>query len=182
MKRILLLGLALLFVSSAISAQQIAMYTDETRASWCAVDIGPYMDVYIYLFVGPTQAGIKCIDINATHEGGAFRAFAPTWNEDDVNPGATLGTFPDNDLATCFFACQYDWNWVCRGELMLLDIDPARFWLRPSQDPLQPNMWVLTCEPSEEVELFALTDFYINSCGPISVEESSWGAIKSLYE
>lgn len=179
MKRILLLGLALLFVSGAVTAQQVAMYTDETRTSWCAVDCALYTHVYIYLFVGPPAEGAKCVDLNSTHEGGMFMTGTPEWNP-DINP-AHLGNFPDADLACCFNTCQQDWNWAIKGDLFILGVDPAKFWLRPSQDPLQPNMWMLNCA-GVEVEAFALTDFYVNSCGPISVEESSWGAIKSLYE
>ena len=181
MKRILLLGLALLFVSGAVSAQQVAMYVDEARASWCVMDAMPYDFINIYLFINPPAEGAKCIDLSTVAEYGNYRVFAY-----EPNPGAQdpiLGGFPDDDLAGCFAACQDTWNWLVRGEIMMLSADPVKIYFRPSQDPVQPNMWMLNCaDPAEEVEALALTDFYVNSCGPVSVEESSWGAIKSLYE
>jgi hypothetical protein len=41
---------------------------------------------------------------------------------------------------------------------------------------------VATCEPGYPVEpCTAFTQFYVNGCGPVEVDEASWGAIKNIY-
>ncbi len=180
MKKALLLGLTLLFVSGAVSAQQLALYADAERTTWCAENADVGAMVYVYLFVNPVAEGITCIELNTTHEGGMYMAFAPTYNPETVQP--IMGGFPDSDLGGCFGGCQSDWIWFANVMLFNQSVEPCRIYIRPFQGPpVQEYPKVLTCG-GDEIEAFPLTDFFINACGPISVEESSWGAIKSMYE
>jgi hypothetical protein len=118
MKKVLLLGLALLFVSSAVSAQQLGLYIDNTRTSWCS----DAMVVYAYLW-GYFPNGLQCVEVNTilmTEPVGEdpypsipemeFDALAPVYNAEVADP--VMGSFPNSDLGACYDACYSDWTWL----------------------------------------------------------------------
>jgi hypothetical protein len=190
MKKVLLLGLALLFVSSAVSAQQLALYVDAERTAWCSDAPAGY--VWAYLF-GYLPEGFQCIEINTilmtepvgedpytSIEIDEFDALNIAFNADLAPPA--MGTFPNSDLGVCYNACYHDWTWLVRARLFIYIADPMVMYIRPYQSPtVQAFPKILDCEGTE-LEAFALTNLYINGCGPVGVEESSWGAIKNMYE
>jgi len=190
MKKVLLLGIALLFVSSAVSAQQLALYIDAERSTWCSE--AEYGYVWAYLF-GYLPEGFNCIELNTilmteptsgdpypSIEIDEFDALNISFNEDLAPPA--MGSFPNSDLGVCFSACYTDWTWLVRCRLFIYVPFPMTMYIRPYQSPtVQPAPKLLTCQ-GVEVQAAALTNLYIHHCGPIGVEESSWGAIKSMYE
>ena len=117
MKKALLIGLALLFVSSAVSAQQLAMFTDVNRTSWCAEGVTVGSMVTVYLFANPGPEGMQCIELSTTHEGGAYMPFATNWAPNTLPP--QMGSFPDANMAACFDGCYFDWVWACNAMLYL---------------------------------------------------------------
>ena len=188
MKKVLLRGLALLFVSSAVSAQQLGLYIDNTRTSWCS----DAMVVYAYLW-GYFPNGLQCVEVNTilmTEPVGEdpypsipemeFDALAPVFNADVADP--VMGSFPNSDLGACYDACYSDWTWLVYVRMFIYTSDPMVMYIRPYQSPtVQDFPKILNCAGTE-YEAFALTNLYINGCGPVGVEESSWGAIKNMYE
>jgi hypothetical protein len=185
MKRAMLLGFALLFLSGAASGQYLAVYADETRsASHVWVEQGDYVNVYLFAF--PTQEGVICIELNTfTQTWGdlTFRAFNPVYHEDAAQP--VMGAFPNGDLVGCWNSCHYDWIWLCHT-LLLVESSDGYGWLliRPYQGPpVQPFAKILTCT-GREIEAYQLCEFGFNcvSICEVAVEEKSWGAIKELYK
>lgn len=189
MKKVLLLGLALLFVSSAVSAQQLALYIDEGRTEWCALDAnGEY--VYVYLF-GYLAEGLQCVELSTISmvepvEGEPYpvsseiRAFAAEYPADIADP--IMGTFPNEDFGACYNACYNDWVWLVKAEMNIRTALPVVMYIQPFQGTIpQPFPKILNCTGGE-IQAFPLTNCYINGCGPVAVEESSWGAIKNMYE
>lgn len=82
--------------------------------------------------------------------------------------------------------CQIDWVWLYQLTMMSLATTPAEIDIVPS-----PNVWPVpaydfaSCEPGFPIEPCTnLTPLYIcwtPTPGPLGVEETSWGAIKSLF-
>ncbi len=190
MKKVLLLGLALLFVSSAVNAQQLALYNDEGRTTFSVLDVAMGTMVRVYLFCAPPADGLTCIELGMLAEGGAFMPFQAVYN-DDVSEPVLAGGFPTGDTGGCYNTChQEDWVWFAYCDMFIQSVDPIYLTITPFQGTI-PQPWpkMLTCtgggelgEDPYETEAFVLNNFCINDICEVSVEESSWGAIKNLYE
>jgi len=182
MKKVLLLGLALLFVSGAVSAQQFALYNDEDRTTSSVLDVTSGMFVRAYLFANPNADGVICIELSVAASGGAFMPFASVYHPDVAQP-VLAGGFPTGDVGGCWNTCKYDWTYFVYCDLFVQSTDPIYLVIGGFQGPpVQPWSKILTCPPSEEIEGFVLINFCINDTCENAVEESTWGAIKNMYE
>lgn len=146
--------------------------------------------VYLFAYL---DEGFQCVETNTvlmtvpsvgdpypTIPEEEYDALAAIYNVDVASP--IMGGFPNSDLGVCYNACYSDWYWVVRARIYVYITDPIVIQIRPFQGPpVQPFPLLLSCL-GEELQAYALTNLYINSCGPVAVEESSWGAIKNMYE
>jgi hypothetical protein len=104
------------------------------------------------------------------------------------NPGITveLGTLAAGiSVAFGEGQCQMDWVWIYQLTMMQLGppVLPAqiKIILHPGTLPA-PSMQFASCLPGYPIEpLRNLTPLYICSDGPLGVEQTNWGAIKSLF-
>lgn len=181
MKKALLLGAALMFIAGSASAQIIGMYTDDTHTSWCVESAAAQGNmVTVYIFGSPNADGMTCLEFSTTTEGGGYMAFTPTWADDIASP--QMGSFPDNDLGACWQGCKDDWAWLLNATLFITS--PEAMTISFGAFTGSPYIKILTCL-GDEIEAYAFSNFCINQpcCPPnTAVEESSWGAIKNLYE
>jgi len=178
MKKIFWLGMMLLVLVAPASAQlpesaYFGLFIDEARTDWCVSGIGMHT---MYLMVLPSQDGLICSELSTTLNGTGVSFLAPTWNPDTAEP--VMGGFP-GDLGHCFQNCYYDWVMVGSVRMYVEDTDPKSIEIGPFATQPFPN--ALDCLGVEKWAI-PFSTFYINGCGPLPVEESSWGAIKSLYE
>ena len=178
MKKIFWLGIMLLVLVAPASAQlpekaYFGLFIDEARTNWCVSGAGMQT---MYFIVLPSENGLICVELSTTLVGTGVSFLAPTWNPDKVDP--VMGGFP-GDLAVCFGSCHYDWVTFCSVRMFVDDEDPKSIVIGPYATQPFPN--ALDCFGGEDWAT-PFTTFYINGCGPLAVEESSWGAIKSLYE
>ncbi len=178
MKKIFWLGIMLIVLAAPASAQLPAnayfgLFTDEARTDWCFSGTGMQT---MYFIVLPSQEGLICSELSTALVGTGVMFFAPTYNPDTALP--VMGGVP-GDLAHCFNSCYYDWVLICSVGLFIQDATPKTIEIGPFATQPYPN--ALDCI-GEEGWAIAFTTFYINGCGPTAVEESSWGAIKSMYE
>jgi len=181
MKKALLLGAALMLIAGVVSAQHIGLYTDEARSSWYVEDAAAQGNIVtVYVFGNPTADGMRCIEFSSTVTGGSYMAFTPVWHPDVVEP--QMGTFPDANLAACWGSCHYDYTWVLKSTLMITS-PGAEMTITIGLFTGSPYPKLLTCT-YVEIEAYPETHYCINYiCDPINaVEESTWGAIKNLYE
>ena len=178
MKKVTLLVIALLFVSGSVSGQALSLYADADRTTWELSGLPQYSLVSMYLFVAPTEDGVKCVELNVSALCGAYMPFVPVYNPDVRDP--IMGTIP-GDLACCLQSCHLDWVWICNVTI-LLQATPLNFWVQPFQGPpVQPFPKIVTCL-DDEIEAYIWRPLIINGYCETAVEESSWGAIKSMYE
>ncbi len=184
-KKVTILGLALLLVSGAASAQWISLFTDEERSSSSILYVPSGSIEEVYLFAHPSAEGVTCIELNSFTLGdGSIQSFAAVYNEDVAPP--VMGTFPNSDLAGCFQTCHQDWAWFCRASLLYLSSggEWCCIYVRALQGPpVQPYPKFLTCG-GDEIQAYPFCEFCINapSLCEVAVEESSWGAIKEMYK
>ena len=194
MKKALLLGAALLFISSIAFAQQlpplgyIGLYADarETplpdevaRTDWCISIAGAQFTMWVWAL--PGENGLKCAEFAVSYpEAGIFPG------TEELNPAQSVaqGSLA-NGLSICFSDCQYDWQWIGYQPIFVMVATPLIFEIveHPTTYPVPIYQFANCLEnyPKEPCILF--TNLYVNGeCGPIATEESNWGAIKGLFK
>jgi hypothetical protein len=178
MKKLFLLGCMLAVLVAPASAQLPAnayfgLFIDEARTDWCVSGLGSHT---MYFVILPSEDGLQCSELSTNLVGSGILFFVPTYHPDSASP--VMGGIP-GDMSHCFNTCQTDWVYAYSVQILVQTEDPVRIEIGPYAT--QPYPIALDCGMGEG-EAIAFTHFYINGCGPIGVEESSWGAIKSLYE
>ena len=182
MKRILLVMVMVVLVSTAVSAQlppqgYFGLFVDDTRANWCITGTGSFT---IYLFVLPNVDGMKCIELKTVVSSANIAVFSAVYNPDVAQP--IMGGVP-GDLAACFGNCYYDWVQVFSATLFLMAPTAESVTMEPFTG--SPYMKTLDClTPANELETIAWTYVYTNyaECPPYANQESTWGAIKNMYQ
>lgn len=178
MKRLFVMGCILAVFVAPASAQLPAnayfgLFIDEARTDWCVAGLGAHM---MYFVILPAEGGVQCCELSTDLIGTGVMFFVPTYHPDMASP--VSGSIP-GDMFFCFDICQTDWVWAYSIQLLVQSEDPIRIEIGPYAT--QPYPIAADCS-LDEGEAIPFTHFYINDCGPTGVEESSWGAIKSLYE
>ena len=183
MKKALLLSAALMFIASGVSAQLIGLYVDAERTSWEATAASGI--VYVYVFAQPNTDGMTCLELRTEASNTNFMAFATTWAPDAAE--ARMGNIPDQNLVGCWTSCKFEWTWLCNAGMFMMSGDELIISIAPYTD--QPYPKILDCvDPANELPAMACTPVCINALEPCldpcdnAVEESTWGAIKNLYE
>lgn len=180
MKKALLLGVALLLIASVVSAQlppqgYIGLYADDNHSSWCINATGSQT---MYCFVLPPEAGMKCIEISTVLSSANIAVFSPIYNDDVAQP--VMGGVP-GDLAACFNSCWGEWVMAFSATLFIMAPTPESVVLEAFTG--SPYLKILDCA-GLEVEALPMTYLYTNTdpCPGTANQESTWGAIKNMYE
>lgn len=182
MKRILLVMVMVLLVSTAVSAQlppqgYFGLFFDAGRATWCYTGVGM---IPVYFFALPSVDGLKCVELMTPVPDVTWFLFGEAFDPGVKMP--VIGTLATG-LVACFTDCQYDWVQVCSANLMIPNMDPAEIPIVEYAGSPWPK--ILDClDPANEVEAIVWTHLYTNyaECPPYASRESTWGAIKNMYE
>ncbi len=181
MKRILLVMVMVLLVSSIVSAQlppqpYFGLFFDVNMTTWCYNGVGM---TTIYFFAIPNSDGLKCVEL-MTPLPPDFFIFGEAYHPDILSP--VMGTLPSG-LAACFGNCYFEWIQVLSATLMIPNLDPAEILIDAFPGSDYPKM--LDClDPANELEAIPWTSLYTNYavCPSYSNTESTWGAIKNMYQ
>jgi hypothetical protein len=180
MKKALLLGVALLLIASVASAQLppqgfMGLYADANHTEWCIYGTGSFT---MYLFVLPPEAGMKCVELSTVLSSTNIAVFSPMYNADVQQP--VMGGVP-GDLAACFGNCWLEWVDVFSATLFIMAPTPESVIMEPFTG--SPTLKILDCG-GLETEALPMTYLYTNTdpCPGIATKESTWGAIKNMYE
>jgi hypothetical protein len=185
MKKVLLLGVALLLVSSVVSAQELppwgyyGWFADANATVNCASGAASTF-VDAYLFVKPGNQGVSCVELRTTLLEGATMVWSTTLN--DIAPPAPAGIF-NVEFFACFNNCYFDWVQIGHLQLFVMNTSPVELGITNFTGSDWPK--ILACTGGEEYEGVPFTNYRLN-CGCTGLEtgttESSWGAIKNMYE
>jgi hypothetical protein len=180
MKKGLLLGVALLLIASVASAQLppqgfIGLFWDDMHTEWCVTGMG---SMTMYCFVLPPEMGMDCVELRTVLSSTNIAVFSPVYNSDVQQP--VMGGVP-GDLAACFGSCWGEWVRVFSATLFVMAGTPEMITLAPFTG--SPYLKILDCT-GYEGEALKYVDLYINNpdCPETSTKESTWGAIKNMYE
>lgn len=181
MKRILLVMVMVVLVATTVSAQlppqgYYGLFFDTNRTTWCYTGAGM---VTFYLFCLPPESGLDCVELKLTPPSGYF-IFNEVYHVDVMQP--VMGNLPSG-LAACFGNCWYEWIQVASATIAIADLNPNEVIIEPF--PGSPYPKILDClVPANETEAIPWTHLYTNyaECPGYAVRESTWGAIKNMYE
>jgi hypothetical protein len=152
MKRLsfaLLVGMLLASVVPLESqAQDIGLYFDEVRSSWCVEEGTGMYEVWIW--ARPGENGLDCFEFSMTSEQypGNFMAFAPSYNAALEQP--ILGGLFYDVFGGCFEECQSDWVWIARNNIFVTSTDPIYITIGPGNYSGNPEPFFTNCSGYEE--------------------------------
>jgi hypothetical protein len=184
MKKAMLLATAVLLVAVSAFAQlppkgYIGIYTDaHTTNSVCP---GPYGAFSAQIWCLPSENGLQAAEFAVS--------FPPVVLVSGTvkNPAITveLGTLP-NGISVAFGEgqCQMDWVYLYQLTCVLLSPTPVttKIDIIPHPTTQPPAYQFATCELGYPIEPCTyLTPLYICQEGALGVQETNWGAIKSLF-
>jgi hypothetical protein len=186
MKKVLLLGIALLLISSVASAQlppwgYVGFFADADHTINC-IEAAGMSQVHCYLFFKAGSDQLSCVEFSTTVTSGSGSFFlgTTTLNPDIADPKPT--GFLDADVLACFSSCYNDWVMFGDQILAVFTVTPVVIEIGAYPGGDWPKL--LSCTGGIEYEGKVFTNYYLNSteCGGVAVSESTWGAIKSMYE
>ncbi|MBN1163009.1 MAG: hypothetical protein JXB45_00385 [Candidatus Krumholzibacteriota bacterium] len=176
MKKVILfvVAIALLMGNAQAMNSYIGLFRDEERTDFHYFGAGQF-DVWVWHYPGS--------------DGMMSAEFAMTYPPDccqigwEVNPDYKIifqnPTFPNGGAIT-FETCAYDWKWSYKLTVLAASPDPGIIKVVPN--PHTGKILYAACTtgfPTYEPIIY--TWFCVNYFCYIDVEETSWGAIKSMY-
>ena len=182
MKKALLLGLAILLISGAANAQgYIGLYADAGHTTQCVSDMMP-TPVTFWIWCLPGANDQICAEFMMSYPANVI---ASTVTTNDAIVSVTLG-----DLATgmsvCYDPCQTDWNW-CFQQLIYVT-DPTQTTIDVLGHPDTGLVQFANClegyplEPATAYPSLLLNVLQQDCPEIVGTEETSWGAIKSIFK
>lgn len=184
MVKAIVLFVALLMLSGSVLADGfIGLYSDGTHTSCAANGVGMYpVEMWIWCKPDPSL-GMICAEFMISYPANVIQSTV-TWNDPIIS--VWLGDLPSG-LSICFIVCQWDWTWIAHQTIYVTDPTQTmcQVWKHP--DPGIPCVSLYDCTPGYPGYCVgAYPRLWLNhpngSCAdPIATEETSWGAIKSIY-
>ncbi len=187
MKKYLMVFLAVLLFSTAVSAQTqgyLGLFTDDTHTSWCqSGHVSPQFTMWMFAL---------------GKEGGTFGAeFMIQMPADPTLIMATLTAHPDASAAIIghpttgvsftWLTCQEGWTWIYSA--LMIDTSGNQNVVAIVPHPTADGPNFLECEGSRPIyPAVIFNNLYVNyvdgvdpECNETATTSASWGAIKSLY-
>jgi len=187
MKKALLIAAAVMFVASAAFASDapigyIGIYSDGAHSvnTICPAAYSPF---HAWIWCLPSVNGLQAAEFAV-----AFPATAVTTNTAH-NPliAVELGNLAGGiSIALAEGSCQTDWVWLYDLTMLYLGGVQVKIDIIPHPGTLpEPAYQFATCELGYPIEpCIYLTPLYLcwtPDPGPLGVQETNWGAIKSLF-
>lgn len=196
MKKALLIAAAVMFVASSAMALPatgyIGIFKDATHFVGDPTDyLNPYNSVCPALY-GQFQAWIWCLpSVNGLQAAEFAVSFPPTVvtlaTVQNPSISVALGSLAAGiSVAFAEGQCQRDWAWTHQLTCMFLGGAQLKIDIIPHPGTLPvPAYQFASCLPGYPIEpIIYLTPLYLcftPDPGPLGVEETNWGAIKSLF-
>jgi hypothetical protein len=185
MRKLLLIAVLTAVLAAPASATEygyVGLFADEARSTWC-LEAVPYVAFDVFVFALPSDDGIMAVEFSLA----------------DLSPvhlltGTTEGPFVSVTLGDIFYGKSYGLL-LCRNEPVLLEIfhmlalseAQTALWLEGHGD--HGEIRIANCLPGYPSEVaYAYSSVFVNyppdapECMGVGTEESTWGAIKGMYE
>jgi hypothetical protein len=185
MKKAMFLAVALLVLAGSAFALPgtgyIGLFKDATHSTdppANALCPGPYGSFHCWIWALPSARGLQAAEFRILFPASAL--IQTTVKNPSIT--AELGTL-QNGISVAFGLCQMDWLWIYDLGIVILSPTPITQKIdivpHPGTLPL-PAIQFANCQLVLEPFIY-LTPLYLCQDGPLGVEETNWGAIKSLF-
>jgi hypothetical protein len=160
----------------------IGLFADGDHTIWCVQGEGFY-PVEVWVWCLPGQNGMICAEFDLEYPSNII---ASTVTANPIIPPIVVPP-PEGGYSLCFSSCQWDWIWIFHQALYVTDSSQSNVEIVPC--PCSGAYQFANCLDGFPTEAcIKYTNLFINynylsdpECTVTSVEEASWGAIKSLY-
>lgn len=187
MKRYLMVFLAVLLLSTAVSAQTngyIGLFADVDHTTWCATPASIPGNFNMWIYALPRADGTFCAEFMLQGPADPTLILAGM----TANPGNSiiLGD-PLSGVSLCFPDCQFGWTWIYQVMVVVMSANQNTISLVAHPTAGGPNFTECSGDrPIYEAVIF--NNLYVNytngvdpECSETGTAPASWGAIKSLY-
>jgi len=189
MKKALLIAAAVMLIANAVFAElppvgYIGIFKDMTHNTDPAANYvcpSPYGQTTAVIWCLPGQDGLMAVEFDLGYPATMIETARMR------NPLLTVELgIPTEGISVSFGegGCQRDWVWLYQLTCMVLTSAPQKVEIVPHPGTLPvPEYHFATCAPGYPIEQCRyLTPLYVCwTPSPLGVEESNWGAIKSLF-
>ena len=179
-KRCLIICVALsvvCLVAFPVHAQVFSLWGDEAMTTIDVFVTGPFQQFSIYVFLHPDEDGAFAAEYKLSVPAGHFAI--------TIIPNPVVSTQLGNwfgfpGISAAFIRCQTELFWIVNLTMMSADTVPGFYVLELHDD--SQFLGVAICPyPRPLLDGYIYNYFCFNtSCWP-ATEESSWGAVKSMY-
>lgn len=172
----------LILLTAPAHSQELRLWADEDRTRCEVIISEPYTAFDVFVFLEPGVYGAFAVEYKLSVPPGHF---SPAQTPNPVVSAATIGAWCGSPgISAPFTSCQTERFWVCKMAMMSPDIEPGIYFLHPKEDT--QFIGVAICpDPRPMVDAWVYGCFGYNDsciyCGFNSNEETSWGAVKSIY-
>jgi hypothetical protein len=179
-------GLLILLIatisSSTTQAQVFSLWGDEGMTTCEVHTAAPYQPFNVFVFLEPGIDGAFYVQYKLKILPGHFsigQVINPV-----VSDAATIGVwFGSPGISAPFTSCQVDLLWIVNLTMMAPNTTPGYYEIKANEDSqlIRVCPCVGPCGRYDNDEGFVYNQFGFNETCIVSTEETSWGAIKSLY-
>lgn len=171
-----------LMYAASVSAQLSAFHLwgdeDKVRCDWFPPE--PFTVMHMYLFLTPGRDGAFAAEYKLITPPGHF---AISSEPGPMFSGASIGNpAGPPGISVSFIMCQVQEVLVWKFQFMAQDLTPGYYIVGPHEDT--GFLGVAICagdRPMQEGYLYGQFGYHADGFCRFGVEESSWGAVKSLY-
>lgn len=183
MKIMMMLAFVGLLLSTSLYAQlphqgYIGLFGDDSRSSWCVSGTGFY-PVEMWIWCLPSEREQICVEFGLNYPSNIIKS-TTTLNLE------LFDIAPWDYFCLCYRSCQHDWHWVWHQLMYVTGSEQTAIEITVHSE--SGLLQFANCDPGYPTESCTIfTNLYINYlpddpvCTGTSLEDVSWGAIKSLY-
>jgi hypothetical protein len=154
----------------------IGAFLDDTHSTWCVTDVPPY-SVGLWVWAKPGISGLLGATFDIEWSGVVLDGDIVYHPNIRISP--TKCKPPCPDFSKGYLDCQSDWVWLFHQTILITSSDPVIIDIHPFFAEYE-HVVSYNCDDIPEPAV-VLSNVFINTCGPLPVESTTWGAIKSLY-
>jgi len=180
MKKVLLIIAAIALMAAPATAQKFSLWTDVNQSGCDVMGVGSYTPFHVVVFLEPGLDGAFAAEYKLTTPVGHF---SPGGNI--IAPfvsGATIGNwYGSPGISVPFVSCQSDLVWIVDLNMMApVPPDPGYYVLELNESS---NFLGVAICPGDRplIDGTVYNHFGFNTECVVGTEDSSWGAIKSMF-
>ena len=181
-KSILFGVMCLVLFSTTINAKgYFCLFLDEDKTSWCVENLAVNDQFTVWVFIIADHMEVIGADFGYVEPPNVLRIGSSTTIEATCHHTAALDDCDIDYGSISFSECKTGMFWVYQVTYLLTSLSASRIEIIPSVDA--GGLFLTTCgDGYPQRDATILNHIYLNDCGPIATEATTWGVIKNMYD